>query len=214
MSVNNQDLEYVLLRENNDNNNNAKQDIELERIEDDHKNKLGTLNGCYVPCLLNIMGVILFLRLGWGIGQVGVSGVLLIFLIAEIQAIITILSLCAIVTNGTMRGGGSYYMISRTLGPEFGGSIGILFYAAYCVGVAFYASGFAEEVVSTWFADSPNRFWLINAFSSAILLCCLIIALIGAKCFTKINVILFFFQFMAIFIALCACFFRGTFALE
>jgi len=182
--------------------------------DSDHKNKLGTLNGCYVPCLLNIMGIILFERLGWGIGQVGVSGVFLIFLIAESQAIITVLSLCAIVTNGNMKGGGSYYMISRTLGPEFGGSIGILFYAAYAVGVAFYASGFAEEVVSTWFADSDNQYWLINAFSSLVLLICLVIAMIGAECFTKINVILFAFQFLAIFIALIACFFRGTFALQ
>eukprot|EP01084_Bolivina_argentea_P108181 193329_1 len=214
MSVNNTDLEYALLLDDKNANNNAKQDIEIERINDEHKNKLGTLNGCYVPCLLNIMGIILFLRLGWGIGQVGMSGILLIFLIAEIQAVITVLSLCAIVTNGNMRGGGSYYMISRTLGPEFGGSIGILFYAAYCVGVAFYASGFAEEVVDTWFPHNDNQFWLINGFSSAILFCCLIVALIGAECFTKINVILFFFQFLAIFISLCAIFFRKTFDLD
>merc|ERR1719249_131793 len=57
------------------------------------KNKLGTINGCYVPCLLNIMGIILFERLGWGIGQRGVSGVFGIFLIAEFQAILTVLSL-------------------------------------------------------------------------------------------------------------------------
>jgi len=178
-----------------------------------HKNKLGTLNGCYVPCLLNIMGIILFQRLGWGIGQVGVSGVLLIFLIAEFQAIITVLSLSAIVTNGNMKGGGSYYMISRTLGPEFGGSIGLLFYAAYCVGVALYASGFAEEVVETWFADSGHKYWLQNGFASMVLFIALIVAMIGADAFTKINVPLFFFQFLAIFIALIACSFRGTFDL-
>jgi len=152
--------------------------------------------------------------LGWGIGQVGVRNVLIIFAIAETQSIITVLSLCAIVTNGTMRAGGSYYMISRTLGPEFGGSIGLLFYAAYCVGVAFYASGFAEEVVFTWFADSPYEYWLINGFSSAVLLVCLVVALIGAEAFTKINVMLFIWQFLAIFIALLACFFRHTFDLE
>ena len=221
MSVNNTDLKYALL---SDRDNGSDIDIVKDNrnhhpehlAEDEHKNKLGTINGCYVPCLLNIMGIILFERLGWGIGQVGVSGVLIIFLIAEIQSIITVLSLCAIVTNGNMRAGGSYYMISRTLGPEFGGSIGILFYAAYCVGVAFYASGFAEEVVFTWFSDTSGttQYWLINAFSSGVLLICLIIAMIGAECFTKINVILFFFQFLAIFIALLACFFRPTFDLE
>ena len=100
------------------------------------------------------------------------------------------------VTNGNMKGGGSYYMISRTLGPEFGGSIGLLFYSAYCVGVALYASGFAEEVVETWFVDSDNKYWLQNGFASLVLFLSLIIALIGAECFTKINVFLFFFQFL------------------
>ena len=82
------------------------------------RNQLGTINGCYVPCLLNIMGIVLFERLGWGIGHVGIRNVVLIYLVAEMAAILTVLSLSAIVTNGNMRGGGSYYMISRTLGDR------------------------------------------------------------------------------------------------
>ncbi len=101
--------------------------IDNNRVQT-HHNQLGTINGCYVPCLLNIMGIVLFERLGWGIGQVGIRNVLLIYLFAELAAILTVLSLSAIVTNGNMKGGGSYYMISRTLGAEFGGSVGILFY--------------------------------------------------------------------------------------
>ena len=139
-----------------------------------------------------------------------------VFLIAEFQAIITVLSLSAIVTNGNMRGGGSYYMISRTLGPEFGGSIGLLFYAAYCVGVAFYCTGFAEELVDTWYDDltGTTKHWYIILWASVVCLICLAIALAGARWFTKINVFLFFWQFLAILIALLACFFRGTFFLE
>ena len=128
----------------------------------------------------------------------------------------TVLSLSAIVTNGNMRGGGSYYMISRTLGPEFGGSIGLLFYAAYCVGVAFYCSGFAEELVDTWYDDynSTQQYWLRIMWASVICGICLAVALAGAGWFTKINVFLFFWQFLAIVIALLACFFRGTFWLD
>ena len=59
---------------NNDGNSNTDS---IEQFTHVIKNKLGTINGCYVPCLLNIMGIILFERLGWGIGQIGVSGVLL-----------------------------------------------------------------------------------------------------------------------------------------
>lgn len=65
----------------------------------------------YVPCLLNIIGVILFLRLGWGIGQAGITGILLIFVIAEAQAVLTVLSASTIASNGAMRGGGSYFLI-------------------------------------------------------------------------------------------------------
>ena len=52
-----------------------------------HKNQLGTINGAYVPCLLTIMGIILFERFGWGIGQVGLSGVFIMLLIGEIQVL-------------------------------------------------------------------------------------------------------------------------------
>jgi solute carrier family 12 (potassium/chloride transporters), member 9 len=119
-------------------------------------NALGTFNGCFIPCCLNILGIILFQRLAWAIGQAGISGVLLIFLLAESMAILTVLSFSAIVTNGSMRGGGSYFMISRSLGPEFGGAIGLLFYLAYAVGVAFYISGFSLAVRSSFFDTAPE----------------------------------------------------------
>lgn len=43
--------------------------------------------------------------------------------------------------------GGAYYLISRSLGPEFGGSIGLIFAFANAVAVAMYVVGFAETVV-------------------------------------------------------------------
>jgi len=169
-------------------------------------NKLLTLNGVYVPCLLNIMGIVLFLRLGWAVGESGVSGVLLIFGITEVASIITVLSLSAIVSNGAMRGGGSYFMISRTLGPEFGGSIGILFYGAYAVGTTFYLTGFAEELRNTYFEDEGA--WFIVGIASICLFICLIVALMGAGWFTKINVFLFVLQMAAALIGVFAMFFR------
>lgn len=120
--------------------------VDVESLKTEHKNALGTFNGCFIPCCLNIMGVILFLKLGWGIGTAGVAGMILIFVIGETLCIITVLSLSAIITNGDMAGGGSYYMISRSLGPEFGGAIGILFYIAYAFGASFYFVGFSEGV--------------------------------------------------------------------
>merc|ERR1719394_545715 len=107
----------------------------------------------------------MFLRLGWATGNAGVEGVFGIFAIAEVSSILTVLSLSAIVSNGSVRGGGSYFMISRTLGPEFGGSIGVLFYAAYAVGCTFYLTGFAEEIRNTYFEDEGD--WFIAGIASA-----------------------------------------------
>ena len=179
-------------------------------------NKLGTINGVYIPCLLNILGIVLFERLSWGIGHVGIFFVIIIYLISEIAAILTVLSLSAIITNGAMKGGGSYYMISRTLGPEFGGSVGILFYCAYCVNIAFCCTGCAEEIIKTWYNDERNvdEYWTLNLiFSSSILFICLCISLLGASCFTKINIFLFLTTFSAITLSIFAGFFRDEFIL-
>ena len=110
------------------------------------KQGLGTFMGVYVPCLLSIIGVILFLRLGWAVGQAGVMGTLAMFAIGGLMAILTDLSLSAMATNGRVAGGGTYYLLSRSVGPELGGSIGMVFAAANVCGVAFYMQGFCETL--------------------------------------------------------------------
>ena len=88
-------------------------------------NNLGTINGCYIPCLLNILGAPLFLFVGFAVGMMGWAGALGLFFFSELIAYLTITSFSALVTNGQMKGGGAYYMISRSLGPAFGGSSGM-----------------------------------------------------------------------------------------
>lgn len=88
-------------------------------------NNLGTINGCYIPCLLNILGAPLFLFVGFAVGMMGWVGALGLFFFSELIAYLTITSFSALVTNGQMKGGGAYYMISRSLGPAFGGSSGM-----------------------------------------------------------------------------------------
>ena len=77
---------------------------------------------------------------------------------------------------------------SRCLGPEFGGAIGLLFYSAYTMGVAFYTIGFATAVQTTFFADSTEPLWLIRGIGSAGLLFVLGVSLMGAEFFAKFNV--------------------------
>ena len=73
-----------------------------------------------VRCLLNIWGVMLFIRLSWIVGHAGIGLSCVVILLATVVTVVTTLSMSAICTNGEVKGGGAYYMISRSLGPEFG----------------------------------------------------------------------------------------------
>jgi len=114
----------------------------------DNRGTLGTFAGVFVPSILTILGIILFLRLGFVVGNAGLSGALIIIGIATAVSVVTSISLAAIATNLEVRGGGDYYMISRTLGVEFGGAIGVVLYLAQSVSIAFYAVGFGEAVAN------------------------------------------------------------------
>ncbi|XP_023217503.1 solute carrier family 12 member 2-like [Centruroides sculpturatus] len=108
--------------------------------------KLGWIQGVLIRCLLNIWGVMLFLRLSWVVGQAGIGLGCLVILLASGVTILTTLSMSAICTNGEVKGGGTYYMISRSLGPEFGGAIGLIFSLANAIAIAMYVVGFAETL--------------------------------------------------------------------
>ncbi|KAJ3594177.1 hypothetical protein NHX12_006508 [Muraenolepis orangiensis] len=86
---------------------------------------MGTLMGVYLPCLQNIFGVILFLRMTW-------------------ITMLTAISMSAIATNGVVPAGGAYFMISRSLGPEFGGAVGLCFYLGTTFAAAMYILGAIE----------------------------------------------------------------------
>jgi solute carrier family 12 sodium/potassium/chloride transporter 2 len=109
--------------------------------------KFGWIKGVLVRCLLNIWGVMLFLRLSWVVGQAGIGQGVILVLGTSLVTTITALSMSAISTNGVIKGGGTYYMISRSLGPEFGGSIGLIFSLANAVACAMYVVGFCESLL-------------------------------------------------------------------
>ncbi|XP_018323226.1 bumetanide-sensitive sodium-(potassium)-chloride cotransporter isoform X2 [Agrilus planipennis] len=108
--------------------------------------KFGWIQGVLIRCLLNIWGVMLFLRLSWVVGQAGIVQATALILLTSCVTTITALSMSAISTNGLIKGGGTYYMISRSLGPEFGGSIGLIFSLANAVACAMYVVGFCESM--------------------------------------------------------------------
>jgi amino acid transporter len=110
------------------------------------RSKLGTFGGVFTPSILTILGLILFLRLGFVVGSGGVLQALGILVLATAIASLTSVSLAAIATNRRVRGGGDYYLISRSLGVAYGGALGLILFVAQAVSVGFYCVGFAEGV--------------------------------------------------------------------
>ncbi|KGL80365.1 Solute carrier family 12 member 1 [Tinamus guttatus] len=170
--------------------------------------KFGWVKGVLVRCMLNIWGVMLFIRLSWIVGQAGIGLGVIIILLATMVTSITGLSTSAIATNGFVRGGGAYYLISRSLGPEFGGSIGLIFAFANAVAVAMYVVGFAETVVEllkesdTIMVDESNDIRIIGTIT---VVCLLGISVAGMEWEAKAQVILLVVLLVAI-----ANFFIGT----
>uniref|UniRef100_A0A671TIV1 Solute carrier family 12 member 5-like n=1 Tax=Sparus aurata TaxID=8175 RepID=A0A671TIV1_SPAAU len=125
----------------------SKEHEEAENNEERNKEsapQLGTLMGVYLPCIQNIFGVILFLRMTWLVGIGGVIGTFIIVFMCCATTMLTAISMSAIATNGVVPAGGSYYMISRSLGPEFGGAVGICFYLGTTYAGAMYILGAIE----------------------------------------------------------------------
>jgi amino acid transporter len=145
--------------------------------------RFGTIAGVFVPNILTILGIILFLRTGWVVGQAGLIGALVIVALANSISLLTGLSLSAIATNMRVRAGGNYYLISRSLGLEVGGAIGIPLYLSQAISVAFYIIGFTEALQSiAFFATIDAR--LIAAFVAAVFG---VVAYIGADFALRIQ---------------------------
>ncbi|XP_029978691.1 solute carrier family 12 member 7 isoform X5 [Sphaeramia orbicularis] len=129
---------------------------EHEEADDDEGTKkktvkspqMGTFMGVYLPCLQNILGVILFLRLTWIVGTAGILESLAIVGLCCSCTMLTAISMSAIATNGVVPAGGSYYMISRSLGPEFGGAVGLCFYLGTTFAGSMYILGTIEILLT------------------------------------------------------------------
>nr|XP_061835437.1 solute carrier family 12 member 9-like [Nerophis lumbriciformis] len=166
--------------------------------------KLGVLLGVVIPTLLSMFSVVVFLRIGFVVGQAGLYQSIAMFLVAYIIITMTVLSVCAISTNGALDAGGAYYMISRALGPEFGGSIGIMFFFANVCGSALYVLGLVEAIISAFgvpqesvavvggsYRILPSGYWWSLLYGTILLFICFIVCLVGAHIYAKAAFIIF-----------------------
>ncbi|XP_024661938.2 solute carrier family 12 member 9 [Maylandia zebra] len=174
------------------------------RSKDRAPQKLGVLFGVVIPTLLSMFSVVVFLRIGFVVGQAGLYHSIAMFLVAYFIITMTVLSICAISTNGALDAGGAYYMISRALGPEFGGSIGIMFFFANICSSALYILGLVEAITSTFGVPEegaaaaaghhhmlPSGYWWSLLYGTALLFLCFIVCLVGAHIYAKATFIIF-----------------------
>ncbi|CAJ1057596.1 solute carrier family 12 member 3 [Xyrichtys novacula] len=156
--------------------------------------RFGWVQGVMIRCMLNIWGVILYLRLPWITAQAGVGLTWVIILLSSCITGITGLSTSAIATNGKVKGGGTYFLISRSLGPELGGSIGLIFAFANAVAVAMHTVGFAETVTDLMrehgavMVDRTNDIRIIGVITVT---CLLGISMAGMAWESKAQVLFF-----------------------
>uniref|UniRef100_A0A914I4H5 Solute carrier family 12 member 3 n=1 Tax=Globodera rostochiensis TaxID=31243 RepID=A0A914I4H5_GLORO len=111
------------------------------------KDGFGWITGVLIRCILCIFGATLFLRMSWVAGQAGLILGTVVVLLSFLVVVVTAISMSAIATNGEVKNGGCYYLISRSLGPEFGGSIGLILYIANTVNASMNCVGLAEAMV-------------------------------------------------------------------
>jgi len=138
------------------------------------KGSLSTFSGVFTPSILTILGIILFLRLGYVVGSTGLFYTLIIITLANAISVLTTVSLSAIATNIKVKGGGDYYLISRTLGLEYGGAIGIVLFLAQSISVGFYCIGFGEALASILPADLRVGSQVIAVAAVSFLLLCMV----------------------------------------
>ncbi|MCL4179355.1 MAG: Na-K-Cl cotransporter [Verrucomicrobia bacterium] len=161
--------------------------------------QFGTFQGVFLPSVLTILGVIMYLRLGWVLGNVGLTETLIIVCLATAITFVTGLSLAALATNMNVGGGGVYFIISRSLGLEPGAAIGLPLYLAQALGIAFYVSGFAESVVAVVPELDPKLVGVVTLVTMALL------AAVSADLALKSQIVI-----LLLIVASLASFFAGN----
>lgn len=162
--------------------------------------KLGMMGGVYVPTMNSIFGVVVFLRWGFAVGNAGVGHVLLMLLLGGAVSSFTTISVSGLSTNETVKAGGAYYMISRAIGIEFGGALGVLFFISQTLGIGFYTLGCMETIYNV-IETSGNSFsklglsFIIHSFT-------FIISLAGNVFFSRISTAILAVIVLALLVAL------------
>ncbi|NWS31899.1 S12A8 protein, partial [Polioptila caerulea] len=149
----------------------------------------GTWDGVFTSCMINIFGVVLFLRTGWLVGNTGIVMGMFLVSFVILVALVTVLSGIGVCEKCSIGSGGVYSMISTVLGGQVGGTIGLLYIFGQCVAGAMYITGFAESIAGVL---SLSNIWAVRGISLAVLLSLLGINLAGVKWIIRLQLLLLF----------------------
>jgi len=160
--------------------------------------KFGAFSGVFTPSILTILGVIMYLRLGWVAGVAGLTGIIAIILLAHVISFTTGLSISSIATDKRIKAGGIYYILSRSLGLPMGGSIGITLFVGTALSISLYIIGFTESFLSIptiqgWveaIGMAPDSLNTTRIIGTAILVLLVIIAFISTDIAIKTQFII------------------------
>lgn len=147
--------------------------------------QFGTFKGVFIPNILTILGVVMYLRFGWVLAHAGLFETLFIVTISTIITLLTSFSISQLATNSKVGVGGAYYIISRSLGVQAGGAIGIPLFLGQAFSIAFYVIGFSESIGSL-FPHIP-----IKMLAVITLFILMVIAFLSANLALKIQFIIF-----------------------
>ncbi|XP_019578642.2 solute carrier family 12 member 8 [Rhinolophus sinicus] len=147
----------------------------------------GTWDGVFTSCMINIFGVVLFLRTGWLVGNTGVLMGMFLVSFVVLVALVTVLSGIGVGEHCGVGSGGVYSMISSVLGGQTGGTIGLLYVFGQCVAGAMYITGFAESISDLL---GLRNIWAVRGISVAVLLALLGINLAGVKWIIRLQLLL------------------------
>ncbi|CAF3840149.1 unnamed protein product, partial [Adineta steineri] len=205
-SQSNNSLSYTIMTGANHNG--------MESASNNFKRTLQTIPGVFCPVALSMLAISIFMRIGFVLAHAGVLQTLLQLSLCFIILFCTLLSVCSLSTNGAIEFGGIYHMISRTLGPEFGGAIGVLFFFAQVIGNGQSVAALVEALVDSFGPGSKaNIFhgthWWRFIYGTLINILSLITCLFGSALFSMAAFSIFILVSFVYLMIVISFFIRG-----
>ncbi|KAH9492017.1 hypothetical protein Btru_029679 [Bulinus truncatus] len=155
----------------------------------------GTWDGVFTSCLINILGVVIFLRMGWIVANAGIGLSVLIVLFGVSIIVIVALSAIGVCERCKVGSGGVYFLMSHILGARIGGSIGIIYCFAQSVGCSLSVMGFGESIMTLLKQDNP---WVARGIAFGVVLLLLGVNVSGVKWVIRLQLLLLLVLFLSI----------------